>query len=242
VGSNPLEVTLRYRVSPTDVSPYWLGDPDTYLSNSSLNCRTFRSSLCRPAARPKSDDLSHAVTPSSGCYLHSPPARSPKAAYRTPLMEFVPLRRLSPGESTTPGLPHRVRSALRVSHPLDGLLLAWTFRPCFMPVTPLGFTLQGLSPTAGSRDSSPRDYSLMTFSPRKARAFRASLRQRIRTAHRERQTADPLLGLPLQGLIHSRDDGQARLHSIASPRKPPVTPRHNRSSSGCAPASRSRVR
>jgi hypothetical protein len=32
-----------------------------------------------------------------------------------------------------PGLPHPVRSAFRVFHPLDGLLLERATRPCFMP-------------------------------------------------------------------------------------------------------------
>jgi hypothetical protein len=36
----------------------------------------------------------------------------------------VPLRRVSSGESTHPGLPHRVRSAHRVLHPHGGFLLA----------------------------------------------------------------------------------------------------------------------
>jgi hypothetical protein len=49
-----------------------------------------------------------------------------------------------------PGLPHRVRSALRVSHPLDGLLLARTSGLVSCRKRPWGFALQGFSLTARS--------------------------------------------------------------------------------------------
>jgi hypothetical protein len=39
----------------------------------------------------------------------------------------------------------RLRCVYRVSHPLDALLHSQPLRPCFMPVTPLGFYLQSLS-------------------------------------------------------------------------------------------------
>jgi hypothetical protein len=44
-------------------------------------------------------------------------------------------------------LPARLRSVFRIFHPLDGLLPLLPFRPCFMPVTLLGFSLQSLSLT-----------------------------------------------------------------------------------------------
>jgi hypothetical protein len=49
-----------------------------------------------------------------------------------------------------PGLPHRVRSALRISHPLDGLLLARTPGLVSCRKRPWGFALQGFSLTARS--------------------------------------------------------------------------------------------
>jgi hypothetical protein len=49
-----------------------------------------------------------------------------------------------------PGLPHRVRSALRVSHPLDGFLLARTPGLVSCRKRPWGFALQGLSLTTRS--------------------------------------------------------------------------------------------
>jgi hypothetical protein len=33
VGPNPPEVTLRFRVSSSEVPPYWLGGPDPYLAD-----------------------------------------------------------------------------------------------------------------------------------------------------------------------------------------------------------------
>jgi hypothetical protein len=51
----------------------------------------------------------------------------------------------TPGESAEPpirSLPHSGRCTLRVSHPHSALLPAETFRPCFMPVTSMGFSLQ----------------------------------------------------------------------------------------------------
>jgi hypothetical protein len=49
-----------------------------------------------------------------------------------------------------PGLPHRVRSALRVSHPLDGFLLAQTPGLVSCRKRPWGFALQGVSLTTRS--------------------------------------------------------------------------------------------
>jgi len=49
-----------------------------------------------------------------------------------------------------PGLPRRVRSALRVSHPLDGFLLAQTPGLVSCRKRPWGFALQGVSLTTRS--------------------------------------------------------------------------------------------
>jgi hypothetical protein len=53
-----------------------------------------------------------------------------------------------------PGLPHRVRSAHRVSHPHDGLLLARTPSLVSCRKRPWGFALQGFSLTTRSCSSS----------------------------------------------------------------------------------------
>jgi hypothetical protein len=60
--------------------------------------------------------------------------------YTKLLLGFRPFQRSKDHRSPLlPGLPHLARSALRVSHPLDGLLLLCPLRPSFMPVALLGF-------------------------------------------------------------------------------------------------------
>jgi hypothetical protein len=94
------------------------------------------------------------LRPLQGRTPSGPPACQPapgRLSHRQLPWSFSPLRRLSLGKSTNPGLPRRVRSALRVSHPLDGLLLAQT-SDHFQAGNALGvYALQGLSPAARSR-------------------------------------------------------------------------------------------
>jgi hypothetical protein len=71
-----------------------------------------------------------------------------------------PLRRLIRASPLSPGLPHRVRSTRRVSHPLGGLLLARTPGLVSCRKRPWGSTLQGLSLTTRSCSSSPQNYPL----------------------------------------------------------------------------------
>jgi hypothetical protein len=71
----------------------------------------------------------------------------------------VALRRFQSRAATYTGLSNtRLSSALGVSHPLDALLRSKPSRPCFMPVTPLSFCLQRVSPPFdrfASRRSNP---------------------------------------------------------------------------------------
>jgi hypothetical protein len=59
-----------------------------------------------------------------------------------------------------PGLPHRVGSTHRVSHPHGGLLLARTPGLVSCRKRPWGFALQGLTLTTRSCSSSPQKYPL----------------------------------------------------------------------------------
>jgi hypothetical protein len=161
---------------------------------------------------------SPAVAPPSGCYLQQPAdlglRRTPP---RLPLMEFRTPATLEPRASPLhPGLPHRVRSALRVSHPLDGLLLARTSDLVSCRYA-LGVRPTGVFPSRRVPWLTPWD-SLMTFSPRHSpeegcpgapnepRGPRKSLppsgpfsdsRSVPRSWRCPQQTADPLLSLPL---------------------------------------------
>lgn len=130
-GSDPREVSLHFRgLRPADVSPFWLGDPDSRFVASDkssaapfgfpptypLLCRSSAAPLlwlrplqgstrsarrrCRSRAKPVPIGYSHGV-----CLPYDASARA------------SPLHL---------GLPHRVRSAHRVFHPLDGFLLART--------------------------------------------------------------------------------------------------------------------
>jgi hypothetical protein len=61
-------------------------------------------------------------------------------------MGFFPLQRNYRGSPlSVRGATLSLRSAFRVSRPLGGLLLATASQPYFMPLTLMGFTLQGIS-------------------------------------------------------------------------------------------------
>lgn len=130
-----------------------------------------------------------------------------------------------------PGLPHRVRSAHRVSHPHDGLLLARTSGLVSCRKRPWGFTLQGLSLTT-------RSYELIAAGLPSWRFSNASTTDKLWNAWRlvltslstcspnhlspsglcsgcesvpwedfyiRDPSADPLLSfLPLQGITHAK--------------------------------------
>jgi len=75
-----------------------------------------------------------------------PPRRGPRCRRRRLSWSLLPLRRLSPGESTPPRLaspgtfrPQGFSPSRRLAPRLD-------VRPCFMPETPMGFRPSGVSP------------------------------------------------------------------------------------------------
>jgi hypothetical protein len=71
---------------------------------------------------------------------------------------FLPLRRLSPGESTPPRFASPGTFRPQGFAPSRRLTPRPNARPCFMPETPMGFfALQGFSLTARSTGSSPLD-------------------------------------------------------------------------------------
>jgi hypothetical protein len=83
--------------------------------------------------------------------------------WATALMEFLSLRRLSTGESSR-GLPTTWLSVLRVSHPLDGLLLPGTFG-LISCRNALGISLfRGFPPASGLRGFRPK-IALLAFAP-----------------------------------------------------------------------------
>jgi hypothetical protein len=55
---------------------------------------------------------------------------------------FVPFGVIGPGSSLFTGLPRPLRSAFRFSQPPGGFLLPELWWPYFMPLTPVGFSLQ----------------------------------------------------------------------------------------------------
>jgi hypothetical protein len=86
------------------------------------------------------------------------------------------------------GAPSPPPSVLSVFHALDGLHPAIPFRACFIPVTLMGFRLQGVSPRRGAVPLS-RPYALLPFEPHpsgEARVQRAASEpcspRRVRTA------------------------------------------------------------
>lgn len=114
-----------------------------------------------------------------------------------------------------PGLPHPVRSALRVSHPLDGLLLDW-LPAMFQAGALMEFlTLQSFS-LVRSRHASRRAHALLSLAPtrRPWRSATAAPRQprpgprgvsaasrRPRTTRSRSQRAGRSVGLDFRALL-----------------------------------------
>jgi len=63
-----------------------------------------------------------------------------------PSWAFIPYSACGEAGSVIAGLPHPPPSVLSVSHALDGLHPATPVRACFIPVTLMGFRLQGFAP------------------------------------------------------------------------------------------------
>jgi len=169
--------------------------------------------------------------------IHPPLRRSAKSPRLATLMEFFPLRRVSPSESTP--RRHATPTTFRPQgfSPSRRFSPRSNARPCFMPVTSMGFHSPGVFPHCQVHPARHRvDYppgvspphctvnSAMLGRPplRKpnqeltSRAFvasRALLRQRIRTAAgllHPMHTADPLLSfLRLSRVLPSPSDHAA---------------------------------
>jgi hypothetical protein len=83
-------------------------------------------------------------------------------------MEFLPLRRLSPSESTSRRLATPTTFRPQGFSPSRRFAPRPNARPCFMPVTPMGFALQGFSPTVRSRQLVAGEITLLVFFLRNA--------------------------------------------------------------------------
>jgi hypothetical protein len=96
--------------------------------------------------------------------------RCPRSAPRKGLRDRLPWSSIPYSASSresllAPGLPHPVRSASRVSHPLDGLLLSTASRPCFMPETLMGFQPFRGFPSRGAARPHRSSRAFLAFSP-----------------------------------------------------------------------------
>jgi hypothetical protein len=67
------------------------------------------------------------------------------------------------GSDSRRGCLPRLRGVLGFSQPLDALLRPSPLRPCFMPVTPLGFSLSEVCPSPVASRASRRRLPLMPF-------------------------------------------------------------------------------
>jgi hypothetical protein len=142
--SDPHEVSCHFRVSePIEVPPYWLGDPASYFAPSikMVLYLTVFLSTSSPPDRGLAAPLMW-LCPLQGttrlARRRPISCRSRKRVQQLLSWSFSPLRRLARASLLHPGLPHRVRSAHRVSHPLDGLLLARTPGPVSYRYRPWG--------------------------------------------------------------------------------------------------------
>jgi hypothetical protein len=130
-GSDPREVLLHFRgLRPVDVSPYWLGDPDSrFVASDKSSAAPFGFPPTYPLLRRSSAAPLLWLRPLQGS-TRSARRRRRSRAKPVPIgyshgvcLPYDASARASPLHL---GLPHRVRSAHRVSHPLDGFLLART--------------------------------------------------------------------------------------------------------------------
>jgi hypothetical protein len=157
------------------VSPYWLGDPEVRICDSESHARFGIPATCPPIGRSLTTPLMR-LRPLQGPTRHGPPTHGHSAAPRghrafptSPKgcrgcrcwqlsWSFLPLRRLSPGESTPPRLASPGTFRPQGFTPSRRLPPRLNARPCFMPETSMGFfALQGFSLTARSTGSSPLD-------------------------------------------------------------------------------------
>jgi hypothetical protein len=150
----PHVVTLHFRgLGRVRVSSYWLDDPEVRLVRLESSHARFGIPTDQPVAQPKPCDSSHAVAPTSGFNPTRPagtsrcsPRRARRGRHQLLSWSSSPLRRLSPSESTRPRLtspgtfrPQGFSPSRRITPRSDA-------RPCFMPVTSMGFCPPGVYP------------------------------------------------------------------------------------------------
>jgi hypothetical protein len=167
---------------------------------------------------------------------------------------FVALRRFQSRAATNIGpSTTRLSSALGVSHPLDALLRPKPSRPCFMPVTPLSFDLQRVSPPldrSASRRPNPscRFPAARSVDRNRPRALQPRLQgskpsgDPCRTAIPVSRFAgaDPLLAFAPSGIspfgTRSRASTESPLMGFGSPpiRRPQPKPKPSHRRSTCS--------
>lgn len=158
-------------------------------------------------------------------------------------MGFAPYSASGAAGPVHAGCPRPPPSALGVSHALDGLLPATPVRACFIPVTLLGFRLQGFGPPGEPYPSRGRMLSCRSDLPPKPRSEGRRTRlqsffppgefapRRAETRHgRCPPGVVPSKALPTSGVERSR---MVELHSrAAQPATPTIPP--GTSPCGCA--------
>jgi len=168
----PHAVTLHFRgLRSIGVSPYWLGDPGRAWCNSNES-RAYRYSY-----RPTGHSAEAKQRLSCGCahyrvqpnVARRPDRCVPKSTAiqrSTTLMEFLPLRRLSPSESTSRRLATPTTFRPQGFSPSRRLTPRSNARSCFIPVTPMGFRPSGVFPRCQvPRARHPQNFPHGVFPP-----------------------------------------------------------------------------
>jgi hypothetical protein len=130
----------------------------------------------QPVTSPKRSNSSHAVAPTTGSNPTWPAdllqplsfRRTAKAAQSATLMEFLPLRRVSPSESTPRRFATPTTFRPQGFSPSRRFAPRSNAQPCFMLVTPMGFALQGFSLAVRSLRLITSEITLLAFLLRNA--------------------------------------------------------------------------
>jgi hypothetical protein len=168
-----------------------------------MSCAPSGSPADPSATSPKRSSSSPAVAPTSGLFPTWPadltPASSEEltAAQPATLMEFHPLRRMSSSESTPRRLAAPTTFRPQGFTPSRRLTPRSNARPCFMPVTSMGFRPSGVSPHCQVPSARHRGIPLLAF----LRPLRSKLRNAWHPILRKRHHSACVTSLcRLQGL------------------------------------------
>jgi hypothetical protein len=107
------------------------------------SCTRYTGGSCQPASGDARDVVRGTIRRSNDT-----PARYPQTTGTDPdrlSWGFVPYDAYRNRQRPTPGLPPPAVLRLQAFQPLDALFRLQPLRPCFVPVTPLGFRLQRFS-------------------------------------------------------------------------------------------------